>query len=187
MVWMRACMQQQQESLVRGDSYRIPEFCPPWEHKMNPLLSEARIIAKYDWFIRYFGAKLDPRQVHKIVAANTHVFVGGVTQTTSASVVPRLDWAMEYYLLLFVWDDELLYRQLASPLQHCVEMQLAMVLSFPDDRRLQETLEKYLLYHPNFDLESTKSRVAAERAAQIRAMELGQQPGPGSDFHGMLF
>lgn len=80
MVWMRACMQQQQESLVRGDSYRIPEFCPPWEHKMNPLLSEARIIAKYDWFIRYFGAKLDPRQVHKIDLQVKFKMTGNTTE-----------------------------------------------------------------------------------------------------------
>lgn len=67
----------------------------------------------------------------------------------------RLEWDLEFFLLQHIWDDELLYRQLASPLQHCVEVQLAMILSFPDDRHLQNTLEKYLLYHPSFDLDST--------------------------------
>jgi hypothetical protein len=133
----------------------IPRFVHPFCHTRNPLEEEANRAAQ-QWYHHYFANTMIPETFYKIQNAS-------FLQTIPVCVHPtaklsRLEWAIEFYLFLFIIDDVVQHKIHTSSLEDLeeffLELMVVIISSFPKDHILKENLTKY--FNDEIDQKSTK-------------------------------
>jgi hypothetical protein len=131
---------QQQHQL---HDFIIPKFIPPFSHKRNPLEEEANRAAQ-QWYHHYFSSTISPETFYKIKNGSCQTIPTCVHPTAELS---RLEWALEFYLFLFVIDDVVECKTRTSSLEDLeelfLELMVLMISSFPEDQIFKENLTKY--------------------------------------------
>ncbi|CAM6029760.1 unnamed protein product [Sphagnum balticum] len=132
----------------------IPKFIPPFSHNRNPLEEEANQVA-HQWYHHYFASTIFPETFEKIKKGNTHIIPISVHPTAELS---RLEWALEFYLFMFVIDDVVERKTRTSSLEDLeelfLELMVLIISSFPQYHILQENLNRY--FSDELDRRSTK-------------------------------
>lgn len=131
-----------------------PKFIPPFCHNHNPLEEEAIQVAQ-QWYHHYFASTILPETFEKIKKANTHIIPSSNHPTAELS---RLEWALEFYLFMFVIDDVVERKTRTSSLEDLeelfLELMVGIISSFPQYHILQENLNRY--FSDEIDGRSTK-------------------------------
>ncbi|KAH8976332.1 hypothetical protein BDL97_01G208900 [Sphagnum fallax] len=131
-------VQQRQHAAL---DYAVPDFIPPFTYKSNPGVEEANKAA-VKWAVHHFESILSPENFHKLIyGAKFHHLAGAIYTDAPIS---RLEFAIEFLTWLYVLDDEsLLQRSSVQELvQFQLEIQLVIMSGFPQDKSLQDNLEK---------------------------------------------
>jgi len=132
----------------------IPRFVHPFCHTRNPLEEEANRAAQ-QWYHHYFVNTMIPEKFHKIESMDLQTMPACVHPTAKLS---RLEWAIEFYLFLFIIDDVVQHKIHTSSLEDLeeffLELMVVIISSFPKDHILKENLTKY--FNDEIDHKSTK-------------------------------
>ncbi len=133
----------------------IPRFVHPFCHTRNSLEEEANRAAQ-QWYHHYFANTIIPEIFYKIKNAS-------FLQTIPVCVHPtaklsHLEWAIEFYMFLFIIDDVVEHKIHTSSLENLeeffLELMVVIISSFPKDHILKENLAKY--FDDEIDHKSTK-------------------------------
>jgi hypothetical protein len=121
----------------------IPKFIPPFRHNRNPLGEEANQVAQ-QWYHHYFASTILPETFEKIKKGKIPSLPISIHPTAELS---RLEWALEFYLFMFLLDDVVERKTRTSSLEDLeelfVELMGVIISSFPQYHILQENLNKY--------------------------------------------
>jgi hypothetical protein len=162
--------------------FHIPEFSPPWTHQIHTAVAEANKAAE-EWAVYHFDTLVGAKRFSKIMEANiTDGLAAGVFGTGPAW---GLELAMEYFLFLFVLDDEVLHRASlglpsSSVAQIFLELLLVMMSSFPREKVLEEALERMLAVDEKWEL-AKRPRIEKFLAQAV------QYPGTGNILESLIF
>jgi hypothetical protein len=162
--------------------FHIPEFSPPWTHRIHSSVVEATKAAE-EWAMYHFDTLVGSKRFSKIMEANvTDGFAAGVYGTGPAWGV---EIAMENFLFLFVLDDEILHLASlglpsSSVAQIFLELLLVMMSSFPREKVLEEALERMLAVDEKWEL-AKRPRIEKFLAQAV------QYPGTGNILESLIF
>ncbi|KAH9546822.1 hypothetical protein CY35_11G001100 [Sphagnum magellanicum] len=132
-------MQQRQQDAL---DYVVPKYTPPFICKMNPNVEEANKLALV-WFAHHFQSSMSPKNFQDICLVNCHYLAGASYPEASISC---LEFVIEFMIWLFTMDDESLPQRstLEELVQFQQETQAVIMSTFPEDKSLQDNLQKYL-------------------------------------------
>jgi hypothetical protein len=132
----------------------IPRFVHPFCHTRNSLEEEANRAAQ-QWYHHYFANTMIPETFYKIKNATLQTIPVCVHPTAKLS---RLEWAIEFYMFLFIIDDVVGHKIHTSSLEDLeeffLELMVVIISSFPKDHILNGNLTKY--FNDEIDHKSTK-------------------------------
>jgi hypothetical protein len=138
-------MQTDQEVQQRHQAaldFVVPKYTPPFPYKLNPKVEEANQAALI-WFAHHFGSNMSPENFQNICLENPHYLAGAIYPEAPIS---RLEFVIEFVIWLFVVDDESLLQRstLEELVQFQQEIQGVIMSTFPQDKSLQDNLQKCL-------------------------------------------
>jgi hypothetical protein len=132
-------MQQRQQDAL---DYVVPKYTPPFICKMNPNVEEVNKLAIV-WFAHHFQSSMSPKNFEDICLVNCHYLAGASYPKAS---IFHLEFVIEFMIWLFTMDDESLPQR--STLEELVrfqqETQAVIMSTFPENKSLQDNLQKYL-------------------------------------------
>jgi hypothetical protein len=109
---------------------------------MNPNVEEANKSALV-WFAHHFQSTMSPKNFEDICLVNCHYLAGASYPEAS---IFHLELVIEFMIWLFTMDDESLPQR--STLEELVrfqqEIQAVIMSTFPEDKSVQDNLQKYL-------------------------------------------
>ncbi|KAH8934821.1 hypothetical protein BDL97_18G104500 [Sphagnum fallax] len=132
-------VQQRQQAAL---DFVVPKYTPPFPYKLNPKVEEANKAALI-WFAHHFGSSMSHDNFQNICLENPHYLAGAIYPEAPIS---RLEFAIEFVIWLFVVDDESLLQRstLDELVQFQQEIQGVIMSTFPQDKSLQDNLQKCL-------------------------------------------
>jgi hypothetical protein len=109
---------------------------------MNPNVEEANKLALV-WFAHHFQSSMSPENFKDICLVNCHYLAGASYPKASIS---RLEFMIEFMIWIYTIDDESLPHRntLEELVQFQQETQAVIMSTFPEDKSLQDNLQKYL-------------------------------------------
>jgi hypothetical protein len=135
-------MKEVQERQQAALDFVVPDFIPPFPYRMNPGLEEANKKA-LKWAVHNFESFMGPENFQNLFYQESpHYLAGGVYPDAPVS---RLDFAIEFFVWLYVLDDQCLVGEKCS-LEELVQIQLdiqvVIMAAYPQDKSLQDNLVK---------------------------------------------
>ncbi len=132
-------MQQHQQDAL---DYVVPKYTFPFICKMNPNVEKANKLALV-WFAHHFQYNMSPKIFEDICLVNCHYLLGIAYPKASIS---HLEFMIEFMIWVYTIDDESLpqINTLVELVQFRQETQTVIMSTFPENKSLQDNLQKYL-------------------------------------------
>jgi hypothetical protein len=109
---------------------------------MNPNVKKANKLALV-WFAHHFQSNMSPKIFEDICSVNCHYLVGAAYPKASIS---HLEFMIEFMIWIYSIDDESLPQRstLEELVQFQQEIHVVIISTFPENKSLQNNLQKYL-------------------------------------------